>query len=79
MHAMMEYQRYELYTGDEVKPFCFGDCDRDGAIGVSDLMVILSNIGCIGCGPSQGDINLDYRITTHDLNWLLANWGQTCQ
>lgn len=79
MHLMLEYQRYELYTGDEVKPFCFGDCDRDGNVGTSDLMILLANFNCIGCGPSQGDINLDYRITTHDLNWLLSNWGSTCE
>ena len=78
MHAMLEFQRYELYSGDEVDPFCLGDFDRDGNVGINDLLTLLSNFECIGCGPSQGDMNLDYRITTSDLNFFLRYWGNSC-
>ena len=78
MHAMLEYQRYELFSDDTATPFCPGDFNGDGNIGTADLLVILSNYGCIGCGPSQGDATLDYRVTVNDLNWVLANWGEIC-
>jgi len=78
MHAMLEYQRYELYSDDSVIPFCPGDFNGDGNIGTSDLMVVLANYGCVGCGPSQGDATLDYQVTVNDLNWILANWGEIC-
>jgi len=78
MHAMLEYQRYELFSDDTATPFCPGDFDGDGNIGTADLLVILANYGCIGCGPSQGDATLDYRVTVNDLNWVLANWGEIC-
>jgi len=78
MHAMLEYQRYELYSDDSVVPFCPGDFNSDGNIGTADLLVVLSNYGCIGCGPSQGDATLDYQVTVNDLNWILANWGEIC-
>jgi hypothetical protein len=78
MHAMLEYQRFELYSGPEVAKFCLGDVNKDGSIGTADLLVLLSNFGCVGCGSGQGDITLDYRITTADLNWLLSVWGTDC-
>jgi len=78
MHAMLEYQRYELYSDDTVAPFCPGDFNGDSNIGTADLLVVLSNYGCIGCGPSQGDATLDYVVGVNDLNWILANWGEIC-
>jgi hypothetical protein len=78
MHAMLEYQRYELFSDDTATPFCPGDFNGDGNIGTADLLVILSNYGCIGCGPSQGDATLDYVVGVNDLNWILANWGEIC-
>jgi hypothetical protein len=78
MHAMLEYQRYELYSDDSVIPFCPGDFNSDGNIGTSDLLTILANYGCVGCGPSQGDVTLDYNVNVNDLNWILAYFGETC-
>jgi len=75
---MLEYQRYELFSDDTAIPFCPGDFNGDGNIGTADLLVILANYGCIGCGPSQGDATLDYVVGVNDLNWLLANWGEIC-
>jgi hypothetical protein len=78
MHAMLEYQRYELYNDESVVPFCPGDFNGDGNIGTADLLTILSNYGCVGCGPLQGDVTLDYIVGVSDMNWILANWGETC-
>ena len=78
MHAMLEYQRYELYNDETAIPFCPGDFNGDGNIGTADLLTILANYGCIGCGPSQGDVSLDYVVGVTDLNWVLANWGEIC-
>ena len=78
MHSMLEYQRYELYSDDSVASFCPGDFNNDSNIGTTDLLVILSNWGCVGCGPELGDATLDYVVGTNDLNWVLANWGETC-
>jgi hypothetical protein len=78
MHAMLEYQRYELYDDDSAVPFCPGDFSNDGSIGTADLLVVLANYGCVGCDWSQGDVTLDYQVTVNDLNWILANWGEIC-
>lgn len=73
MHAMLEYQRSELFS-DEV--FCFGDLDNDCHVGTSDLLIILSNIGCEFC--TEGDIDLDHMVTSNDILYLLNVYGQQC-
>jgi len=77
MHAMLEYQRYELYT-DEADTFCPGDFNGDGVIGTADMLIILANYGCIGCDYTMGDVSLDYIVGVTDLNWVLGNWGDIC-
>ncbi len=73
MHAMLEYQRSELFS-DEV--FCFGDLDGDCMVGTSDLLIVLSNFNCEFC--TEGDIDLDHAVTTNDLLYLLNVYGQQC-
>ena len=73
MHAMLEYQRSDLFS-DEV--FCFGDLDGDCHVGTSDLLVILSNMGCEFC--TEGDIDLDHMVTSNDVLYLLNMYGQNC-
>jgi len=73
MHAMLEYQRSELFS-DEV--FCFGDLNGDCLVGTSDLLVVLSYIGCQFC--TEGDIDLDHMVTSNDLLYLLNVYGQEC-
>jgi hypothetical protein len=73
MHAMLEYQRSDLFS-DEV--FCFGDLDGDCMVGTSDLLVVLSYIGCEFC--TEGDIDLDHMVTSNDLLYLLNVYGQEC-
>ena len=78
MHRMLDFQRYELYTDEPATPFCLGDLNGDGAVGTSDLLVILSNYGCVECGYERGDIDLDQKVTVQDLNFLLSLWGDIC-
>ena len=78
MHKMLDFQRYELYTDEPATPFCLGDLNGDGAVGTSDLLVILSNYGCVECGYELGDINLDQKVTVQDINFLLSLWGDIC-
>ena len=73
MHAMLEYQRPELFS-DEV--FCFADLNNDCFVGTSDLLIILSNIGCEFC--TEGDIDLDHMVTSNDILLLLNVYGQDC-
>jgi hypothetical protein len=73
MHAMLEYQRSELFSDDV---FCFGDLNGDCHVGTNDLLVILSNIGCEFC--TEGDIDLDHMVTSNDILYLLNVYGQQC-
>jgi len=60
----------------EVCPTCPGDFDNNGSIGVSDLTVILANIGCsIEC-----DVDLDGNnsTTVGDLLAWLSLFGSEC-
>lgn len=78
MHRMLEFQRYELYSESTVTPFCLGDINKDGLIGVDDMLIILSNFGCVECGYDRGDMNMDYAVTSKDLTFFLSFWGDTC-
>lgn len=73
MHAMLDYQRSELFSDDV---FCFGDVDGDCHVGTSDILVILSNYGCEFC--TEGDIDLDHMVTSNDLLHLLNVYGNSC-
>lgn len=78
MHRMLEFQRYELYSESTVTPFCLGDINKDGIIGVDDMLIILTNMGCVQCGYDRGDMNMDYTVTTKDLTFFLSFWGDIC-
>jgi len=73
MHAMLEYQRSELFS-DEV--FCFGDLNGDCYVGTNDLLHLLSYFNCQGC--TEGDLDLDHNVTSNDLNLLLIVYGNEC-
>ena len=53
-----------------------GDFDVDGAIGTSDLLVMLSSIGCTS--ECIQDFNADLSVTVMDLLVFLTVLGQTC-
>jgi len=60
----------------DVCPTCPGDLDYNGSIGVSDLTVILANIGCtIECDV---DLNGDNSTTVGDLLAWLSLFGSEC-
>ena len=73
MHAMLEYQRSDLFS-DET--FCFGDFDGDCLVGTSDLLHLLSYFNCNYC--TEADLDLDHLVTTSDLQLLLSVYGQEC-
>ena len=53
-----------------------GDLDVDGYVGASDILLLLSNVGCIG--DCSGDLNGDSSVAIEDLLMLLSNVGQFC-
>ena len=55
---------------------CFGDLNNDSSVTVSDLLLILSEFGCLsGCTT---DINNDGVTTVADLLEFLSVFGTTC-
>jgi plastocyanin len=55
---------------------CFGDLNNDNSVTVADLLLILSEFGCLsGCTT---DINNDGVTTVADLLELLSVFGTTC-
>ena len=53
-----------------------GDLNQDGAVGVGDLLIVLSNWGvCPLEPPCAGDTNDDGVINVADLVTVLSNWG----
>jgi hypothetical protein len=73
MHAMLEYQRSNLFSDDV---FCFGDLDNDCSVGSSDLLIILSNYGCNFC--TTGDIDLNHHVNSEDILAFLNVYGTNC-
>lgn len=58
---------------------CPGDLNGDGAVGLSDLTILLSNFGTAsGATPEQGDLNGDGAVGLSDLTILLSNFGTAC-
>ncbi len=58
------------------KPGPLGDIDGDGAVGTSDLLLLLGAWGpCDNCGNCPEDLDGDCLIGTSDLLILLGNWG----
>lgn len=62
----------------QVTPACPGDADGDGAVGLSDLNLVLSGFGQSVPPGTNGDIDGDGNVTLSDLNQVLSNFGTTC-
>ncbi len=58
-------------TPDECQ--CPLDLDRDGAVGVSELLAVLMNWG--PCPHCDGDFNADGRVDVSDLLEVIGVWG----
>ena len=57
-------------------PTLAGDADGDGAVGFSDLNIVLSEYNLTGQGLA-GDRDFDNRVDFADLNLVLDGFGQT--
>lgn len=85
-HAWAENQGPQVVIGymDEFqishRLHCLGsrlaDLNNDGAVGVPDLLLLLSAWGrCPDCGDCAADLTGDCTVGVGDLLELLANWG----
>jgi hypothetical protein len=55
---------------------CLNDVNSDGVIGVTDILLILSEFGCtFGC---EADTTSDGSVNVSDLLSVLAEFGQAC-
>ncbi len=53
-----------------------GDLNCDGAVGASDVLILLANWGpCGDCDDCPADLNGDCTVGAGDILILLANWG----
>ncbi len=53
-----------------------GDLNHDGQVGITDLLILLSQWGpCPPKGQCPADLNDDGSVGILDLLILLANWG----
>ena len=55
---------------------CPIDLDTDGYVGVTDLLIILSNFGCVS--DCSGDLNGDGTVAIDDLLGMLSSFGNPC-
>jgi len=63
-----------MMTDDPEGPPC-GDLDGDGAIGLSDLLIVLETFGT---DDLSGDVNQSGQVNFADIVLLLVQWGGTC-
>ena len=56
---------------------CPEDLNSDGYITIQDILLILSEFGCIS--SCENDINQDGFVTVDDLLQVLSEFGNTCQ
>ena len=58
---------------------CVGDVNGDNVVSVDDVLIMLTQIGCVSLGtPCEGDLNGDGTTDISDLNEVLANYGASC-
>ena len=57
---------------------CEGDLNGDNQITVADVLIFLSDFGCV-TAPCSGDINGDDQTNVSDLLILLAVFGDLCE
>ena len=71
-----EFALYNSFTSCVVSPWCYSDFDGDGERTVTDLLLMLSEYGCLsGC---TSDLNGDGLVSVADLMNLLSNYGASC-
>lgn len=57
-------------------PWCFADYNGDGMRSVEDLLVLLSDFGCVG--SCDADNNQDASVGVADLMGMLSVYGASC-
>ncbi len=68
-----------FWPGAAEEPFCFGDLDGDGEIGLSDLAQLLAHYGTTsGATYEDGDLDGDGDVDLSDLAALLGVYGDVC-
>jgi len=55
---------------------CTNDLDSDGYVGVDDLLIVLSNFGCLS--DCNGDFDSDGVVGISDLLDMLSSFGDPC-
>ncbi len=71
------YVPVEEWSYQPVWP-CRGDLDRDYAVGLSDLAILLGHYGESDAGYYDGDLDGDGDVDLADLSLMLAYYGQSC-
>lgn len=62
-----------------ITPACAGDANRDGAVTIADLAVIVFNWGAVGIpGQLQGDADGSGDIDMRDIDAVISRWGVVC-
>ena len=56
---------------------CEGDLDGDGLVNINDLLIVLSDYGCIGDG-CEGDSDNSGVVGIEDILNVLAAFGDSC-
>lgn len=59
-------------------PNCTGDADADGAVGLSDIALMLLNWTFSVTPGTSGDITGDGSVGLEDLSFTINHWGETC-
>lgn len=57
---------------------CPGDLNEDGAVGLTDLAILLSHYGDGGASHDDGDLDQDGDVDLTDLALLLSSFGLPC-
>ncbi|MFC1727439.1 right-handed parallel beta-helix repeat-containing protein [Patescibacteria group bacterium] len=70
---------YECFSSVPVpNPLCRGDVTNPATIDSADFRQALADWG----GPptlTENDINLDWKVNSLDLTWVIKGWGPACQ
>lgn len=66
------------WTLVQVHFICAGDADRDGAVGLADLAMIITGWGGTGCPAAMGDVTNDGAVGLDDLAQVIVNWARAC-
>jgi hypothetical protein len=71
--VIVDMGAYE-YPGDPF-PVQLGDLDGDGAVGVTDFLLLLAGWGACTADCCLPDLDLDGDVGVADFLILLAHWG----